>query len=266
MPELPDVERFRRTLQRGLETEIDQVTVHSATVLRGVPPRRFSGSLEGHRLQSCRRHGKHLLAQLDDGAVLDLHFGMTGELVAGVEGDPEPPATRLRFGFDDGRWLAYVAPRQLGRVAVHPAGEDPLRVHALGPDALAVDRKTLEERLGHGGKGLKSALMDQRRIAGVGNVYADEICFQARIHPATPLRALDARALDRLHRALDEVLRTACEREADRAAMPADWLLPIRDQDTADCPRCGTSLGDIRIGGRRTRFCPQCQPRGDHGG
>jgi formamidopyrimidine-DNA glycosylase len=259
MPELPDVETFRRRLAHtGLHREIGRVEVRDPTMLQGVRRDRLRRALRGHELTTTRRHGKHLFARTD-GAWLVEHFGMTGYLHRADSDEALPEHTRFVLHFRDGRSLALVDQRRLGSVGLV---DDPDRFVAdeqLGPDALAVTEAELGEILAGRRGGLKSALMDQRLIAGIGNIYSDEILFQARLHPELPAGDLDAAAHRRLHRQLRRVLRTAIDRQADPRRLPRSWLLRHRE-DGAACPRGDGKVRRLRPHGRGAFYCPACQP------
>jgi formamidopyrimidine-DNA glycosylase len=267
MPELPDVECYRRVLERhGLRREIAGVRVSERRILDGVTPKRLAEGLVGAAFAATRRHGKHLLARLDRGGWLALHFGMSGALAPFAADEDEPDYTRVRFDFEDGGHLAYISRRLLGRVGLADDADAFVRDHELGPDALALarDRGAFMARIAGTKRAVKPALMDQGLIAGIGNEYSDEILWQARIHPQARLDKLDDDALARLHRALRRVLETAVARGAGSEAfldrLPKGWLLPRRVKD-GTCPRCAKPLAIIRSGGRTAYLCPACQPK-----
>lgn len=264
MPELPDVELYRRRLERhGLHRRIEAVEVGDTRLLANITGKALSAALAGHAFEETRRHGKHLLVRLDDGHWLTLHFGMTGDLqpfAPSLEGAPD--YNQLRLDFDRGA-LAYVSRRKLGRIGLVEDAEAFLRAEALGPDALEVSEDTFLERLGGRRGGVKAALTDQSLFAGIGNLYADEILFQARLHPKTKLSALNRSERRALYHAMRKVLTAAVEAEAGSERLldrlPDDFLLPHRDAGQS-CPRCGGPLKSLQVGGRRSTFCPRCQP------
>lgn len=260
MPELPDVETFKRYLDvTALHQRIGSVEVE-ADILGRVSRRRLSSALQGGALEETHRHGKWLFAHVDDGPWLALHFGMTGWLSYAkgpLDDQADDDHVRLLLGFDDDYHLAYHCIRKLGTVELV---DDPVAfVHeeGLGPDALAVDAEAFDEALGQRG-GIKSALMRQESLAGIGNIYADEILFQARLHPGTPLRDLGSDERRALHRVMRRVLRRAIDRRADPDQLPRSWLLRHREEG-ASCPRCGGEVRHDRIAGRGTYLCPRCQ-------
>jgi formamidopyrimidine-DNA glycosylase len=266
MPELPDVELFKRYLDaHALRQRIERVQVNDARILADVPPERFAAQLEGRAFEASRRHGKHLLVQLTGDGWLTLHFGMTGGLACFRDPNDDPPYDRVRFDFAGGGHLAYVNRRMLGRVGLADDAEAFIAAEQLGPDALdpAFDLAAFEAALGGRGRELKALLMDQAVIAGIGNLYADEILFQARLHPRTRTDRLDRASRRRLFEQIRQVLETAiacgagAEQLLDR--LPQNYLLPQR-QAGRHCPRCGAALATLKSGGRTSYFCPRCQP------
>jgi formamidopyrimidine-DNA glycosylase len=229
-------------------------------MVRGITVAALKKRLEGGKFTATARHGKILFLKLDRGFWLLLHFGMTGSLDYAADTGRAPPYTRLLVRFAKGRRLAFIDPRGLGRIGLV---DDPVAFVArerLGPDALspgvglAEFRHLLAERRG----AIKPALMDQRFIAGIGNIYSDEILFQARLDPRAEARALGDAATARLHGALRRVLQTAIERKAEPERMPRSWLLPIRGKG-GSCPACGGPLRQSASGGRHGYYCPACQ-------
>lgn len=261
MPELPDVEYFSQYLDAtALHQCIAAVHVQRDDVLDDdLSSRRLVRQLKGRAFQATRRHGKHLPVELDDGGFLVLHFGMTGYLDYAMDrGDP-PAHTRLRIDFDNGYRLAYVCQRMLGHVALAEDMDAFVKARELGPDALALDKAGLRERLEPHRGMVKPVLMDQSVLAGLGNVYTDEILFHARLHPRAPIADFDDDAYTRLYRSLRHVLQRAIDAHADPERMPRTWLLPHRQPD-AECPRCSGQVQRTQVGGRSTYACPSCQP------
>lgn len=259
MPELPDVETFRRYLDAtSLHRTVDTVGLLDEGLLGDADAEDVRGALQDRELSETSRHGKYLFAHSDDSAWLVLHFGMTGRLVAFETGEA-PEHARLLLDFEDGRHLAYLNQRTFGSIDLADAPASFVERHDLGPDALELDRSAFEEALQGRRGGVKSTLMDQSVIAGIGNVYADEICFQTGVRPETRLPALDEDLLRSLHRTMRRVLRTAVDRRADPDGLPRSWLLPRR-REGAPCPRCDGEIVKTTVAGRPTYLCPSCQP------
>lgn len=262
MPELPDVEVFKEVLDRtALDRTVQGVEVHADRVLCGVSARALRSRLQGRPLRATRRHGKHLFARASRDGWLRLHFGMTGQLRFGEGGDGVPAHTRLLLRFTGGAHLAYVNVRRFGEIGWVDDIDRFIRDRGLGPDALELGLDGFREVLGGRRGAVKSTLMNQAVLAGIGNIYADEILFQAKIHPRTAMAHLDDRALGEVHRATRAVLRAAIRARVDR--FPRWFMLPHRDTDMT-CPRCGAGLVKTRLAGRATIHCPREQkpPRG----
>ncbi len=262
MPELPDVELFRRYLEAtALHRRITSVVVYHPRVVRGMALKRLQARLSQRVLQATRRHGKVLFVRLDNATWLIFHFGMSGRLHYCPPGESAPPYTRLLLRFTQGDALAYVSQRMLGKVLLAPDAEQFLQAGRLGPDALdpALDERAFQRIFGRQKGMVKPALMNQHLVAGIGNIYADEILFQARVHPARRLAQVKTPVLTALFRAMRTVLRTAIACQADVARMPCNFLLPQRHEG-GRCPRCGQPLQRLKITGRGTYLCPACQP------
>jgi formamidopyrimidine-DNA glycosylase len=263
MPELPDVENFRRYLERhGLHKKVEGIKVGSAKILKGVSGAELTRKLKGHSLQSTRRYGKHLFAAVDEGHYLGFHFGLTGRFAHFKDGEEDPKHDRLRLDFPRREHFAFVDQRLFGRVEWIDDAEEYIRNKKLGPDALSVDEKTFRERLSAKRGALKAALMDQSLFAGIGNIYSDEILFHAKLHPKTPASALDVKAIKRLHREMWRVLETAVKKGAGaedlERRLPKGWLLPHRKKG-AECPACGGKIATLKVESRTAYFCPTCQ-------
>jgi formamidopyrimidine-DNA glycosylase len=265
MPELPDVELYKRYFDaHALHQTIERVAVNDARILGKLAAGAFTARLTGNRFEATRRHGKHLLVRLRRDGWLTVHFGMTGDLVYFRNEADDPPYDRVRFDFTAGGHLAYVNRRMLGRVGLADDADAFIRDEELGPDALdpAFDLAVFEKALGGRRRDVKSVLMDQALIAGVGNLYADEILFHARLHPHTPVTSLDARQRTKLFRQLRKVLEKAiasgagAEQSLER--LPDDYLLSHRDK-LGKCPRCGGPLATLKAAGRTSYYCPRCQ-------
>lgn len=259
MPELPDVEGFRATFADHAQgRRIERVEVIDSGVLRGVEPEALSAALAGRRVRAPTRHGKWLLAPTD-GPTLMLHFGMTGDLGWFPAGAPRHRHDRVVFAVDDGE-LRYRDMRKLQGLRLAPDPDAVARELAeLGPDASTVSRRDVDGLLDARRGAIKGVLMDQRALAGLGNLLADEILWRARIHPQVPARELSPEQRRRLVDELRKVLRAAIP--AGRVPPRPRWLTGVRDDPDARCPRCGTTLRHRRVAGRGTVWCPRCQRR-----
>jgi formamidopyrimidine-DNA glycosylase len=257
MPELPDVEGFRRVLaEHGEGHTVERVEVLDEGVVHGVRPPELDRAVAGHRWRAPERHGKWLLAHTDGPTVM-LHFGMTGDLRWSPADEPRHRHDRVVFVTDGGE-LRYRDMRKLQglRLALDDGAVE-RELAELGPDASGVSRKQLDGILAERRGAVKATLVDQSAIAGLGNLLADEILWRAGIPPRTPCRELDADRRARLHREMRSVLRSSVR--AGRVPPRTSWLTGVRDDRSPHCPRCGTALRRDRVGGRSTVWCPRCQ-------
>lgn len=260
MPELPDVEGFRRALAERLPgRRVRGVRVHDAGVLRNTSTAQLRRSITGQRFAKPWRHGKWLVLPTN-GPLLLVHSGMTGRPYYATSSVQRDRHERLVLSLDRGE-LRYTDQRKLRGIWLardEAAAAD--MMGAQGPDALTVDRAAfaslLESRRGR----LKPTLTDQSVVAGLGNLLADEICWRACLHPERRSGSLTADEVAGLHRAMRAVLRSSVRH--GRVPALRGWLTAVRDRDHALCPRCGTTLKRTRIGGRATVWCPNCQPAG----
>jgi formamidopyrimidine-DNA glycosylase len=256
MPELPEVERAARRLRRAVvgRTIRDARALHFA-LERGLPAAE-AATLVGRTVTAVRQQAKHQLLVLDDGRAIHAHFRMAGDWsIAKTDGDP-PRHSRALFDLDDGTRVALVDPRALSSVRVIAAGEDPFA--AVGPDpfapsfdpafAAAIARRRIA---------VKPALLDQRVAAGVGNIYAAEALWEARIDPRVPARSLTVRQVKELAAAIREVLRRA--RGARGRYSSTGQRFNVYDREGKPCPRCHTPIARLVQAGRSTYWCPSCQ-------
>jgi formamidopyrimidine-DNA glycosylase len=262
MPEIPDVEIYKRYIDAtSLHRRVARAMVRDTRLLE-CSPSTLRRHLQGHRLTETRRHGKYLFAHLEHGPWLLLHFGMTGRPIAWEAGSEEPDFVQLRLDFDDGRHLAYRNTRKLGTLGIVDEPETTIREHDLGPDALELDLDGFRERLEGRRGALKPTLMNQTVIAGLGNVWTDEILFQARLHPETPVADLDTATERKLFKTMRRVVSEAIGFKADPDRAPPRYLLRRREPG-ARCPgRCSGEVEKITVSGRAGYYCPRCQSRG----
>jgi formamidopyrimidine-DNA glycosylase len=261
MPELPDVETFKRYLDAtSLHEQISGVDVQDRYILKGVSMDELARRLKGCRFESSRRHGKHLFVRTDRDLWLRLHFGMTGSLKYFKRKEPAPKHTRVLFLFATRHRLAFEDQRKFGEVGLLKDVDEFLQKRGLGPDALDISPGQFKEIFRKHRGALKTILLNQKLIAGVGNIYADEILFRARIHPARQVSAVKDKTIAKLFRAMRYILKKAIEAKADADLMPKSWLLARRGKGRK-CPRCRHELKSATIGGRTAWFCPHCQKR-----
>jgi len=259
MPELPDVEHARRVLaERAVGRRIELTVTTDPGVLRNAPAETLDRTLRGHRLIEPERHGKWLIVWTSGPAIV-IHFGMTGGLILGEGPQGRHRHDRVIFELDQGE-LRYRNMRKLGGLWLALDRQEITGILGpLGPDALGLGRRQFRELVARRRGWVKAALMDQRFLAGVGNLLADEALWRGRIHPARRMEELAAPERERLFDGLRTVVRTSVERFDDVPGMRG-WLMNVRGLPGAACPRCHTVLGRTVVGGRTTYFCPRCQP------
>lgn len=257
MPSLPDVEVFR--LQTGLSSlhrPVERVRAPDPEVLDGTGDRPLTRTLRDRTFEGASRHGRHLFLEVAGGGVLAVDFGPTGHPATGRVGDAHH--VRLVVSFADGGVLSLLDHDRSSRVALTSSMEEYVAAHRIGPDALTMPADRLRELVRASKDGIWETLTDETRIAGLGDVYTDEILFQARIDPRTPGRATDDHTCGKLHRTLHRVLALAVKRDADPTKVPRTWLLPHREHG-ARCPRGNGRVHQFRAGGRIGYWCPGCQ-------
>jgi formamidopyrimidine-DNA glycosylase len=256
VPELPDVEGFKRYLVRYADGRIvTGVKVHDRVLLRNRSPQTLARAVNRRKLVNARRHGKWLLVDAGESTLL-FHFGMTGLF---KWDDPPHPHDRIVLQFADGA-LAYRNMRRFGGVWLARGEREIAEVTGpLGPDAMEVGSADLEQMLHARRGGIKAALMDQRMLAGLGNLLVDEILWRSRIHPRRDARKLRPKDTAKVHRVMHDVL-VESNRRARVPPLPG-WLTGVRDTRDAKCPRCGTRLRKATVAGRTTCWCPRCQRR-----
>jgi formamidopyrimidine-DNA glycosylase len=261
MPELPEVETFKRYLDStSLHQRIANVEVRDAFVLKRVSARQLARRLKGRRFENSHRHGKHLFVRVRDELWLRLHFGMTGSLNYLNPDEVAPKTARVIFRFADNCRLAFDDQRKFGEIELIRDVDEFLQTRGLGLDALEISPSRFMAIFGKHRGAVKATLLNQQLIAGIGNLYADEILFRARMHPATDAARLSDKDLARLFHATRYVLEKAIALKSDFNRLPKSWLLTHRGKG-ARCPRCGRALKSATIGGRTAWFCPHCQKR-----
>jgi formamidopyrimidine-DNA glycosylase len=255
MPELPDVELFGRYFSHHcLGRKIQAVELRSETILRDRSKKEIEVALKGKKFLSVKRLGKYLFVEVQSSLFLVLHFGMTGFLHAFKGKNPYDMHTRALFHFVDHTHLAFVDMRLLGLITLTHSIE--AFAQQLGPDALLISQPAFRLLFKKGS--VKSVLMDQKKIAGVGNIYCDEILFFAGLSPHKEAASLTEKEINKLYGSMKHVLKKAIEANVESTRMPATWLIHARQKQTL-CPKCKAPIDHIKIGGRSTYFCPNCQ-------
>lgn len=273
MPELPEVECVRRTLEPKVKgRRVARVRTTLAKLARP-QPRVFAAGLAGSRVLGTDRHGKLLILVLNDGAYWTIHLGMTGQVIL-ADQRPEVKHIHISVSFDDGGPRLYFRdPRQFGGMTYCPdrAALEAGPLANMGPDALGIDRDVFVSRLAGRRARIKPLLLDQRVVAGIGNIYADESLHRAGIHPMSRPAELAEADLARLHGCLIETLGEALKMGGssianfvDAHGRPGAFQRVHRVYQRAGqaCPACGSEVQRMVLGGRSTHFCEHCQSRG----
>jgi len=273
VPELPEVETVRRRLAPVLEgrTLVD-VEITDPRLTRPLDPVEVARELEGERVTLVDRRGKYLIVRFESGRALLVHLRMTGSLLHGAAGQlPDDPHRRAVARLDDGSDVAYRDVRRFGTwLLLEPAEVDAYVDERVGREPLAATYKVkhLADELATRRAPVKAAILDQRTVAGVGNIYADEALWRAQIHPLTPAEALGPDEVKALHRGIRQALQAGLRRQG---ATLRDYRLPDGGTGSAQhefkvygrggepCDRCGTPIDKIRVAGRGTWYCPSCQ-------
>ncbi|MFQ5745885.1 MAG: bifunctional DNA-formamidopyrimidine glycosylase/DNA-(apurinic or apyrimidinic site) lyase [Gemmatimonadota bacterium] len=273
MPELPEVETVRRELALRLEgCRVRDVRIRKADIVLGpTPAARFARELHGRRIREVCRRGKLLLWRLDDGSVVQVQLRMTGRFAIGP---PRPPRVDFRhvaavFRFEDGTILYYDDTRRLGGFRRWSARDWAAVESRLGPEPLAPGFRAVDLRRRLTSRGpVKNALLDQKRLAGVGNIYASEALHRARIDPRRPGSSLDADEARRLHAAIRRVFREALAaagttlrdyRALNGRSGSFQRRLRVYGRAGEPCKRCGADVRRLVQAGRSTYWCPGCQ-------
>lgn len=256
MPELPEIALLGKYIEStSLNRKIIDLDFLQTGLLQS-PQKEFE-NLKGKSFTETRQLGKYLFLKATEQLWLGFHFGMTGKLEYYQNQEP-PKYTHLVIRFEDDSRLAYVCRRKLGKIYLTPGVEDFKSRHSLGKHALDINLEEFKEIL-KGKKGMiKANLTDQHEIAGIGNVYADEILFQSGVHPKTGTDELTDKEVKAMFSNLDMVLNTAINNDGERSELPSDFLSPHR-KEGKECPKCKGKVKKITVSGRSTYFCPSCQ-------
>jgi formamidopyrimidine-DNA glycosylase len=273
MPELPEVETIRTGLAPLLEgRRLERVAILDPRLTRPEDPAEVASRLEDERVVRVARRGKYVVVRFESGRSLLVHLRMTGTLLTGRNGNlPEDPYVRAVLSLDNGSDVLYRDVRRFGTwLLLEPEELAPYLELRLGEEPLGREFTAahLARRLANRRAPIKAALLDQRTVAGMGNIYADEAMWRARIDPRRPAGELSAADTTRLHRAIRDALRLGIRRQGAtlsdyrtatgaRGRMQREFQVYGRAGEP--CPRCGTLIAKTRTAGRGTSFCPSCQ-------
>jgi len=268
LPELPEVETIRSQLAPRLEGRtLARVEILDPRLTRPYDLFEVAEELEGDRILAVERRGKYLLLRLESGIGLLVHLRMTGAF----HWDPVSHE-RAVLELEDGARLVYRDVRRFGTwLVLEDAEIEPYLAMKNGPEPLGprFTGRWLAEQLARRKAPLKAVLLDQRVVAGLGNIYADEALWRARLDPLTPANEIGAAQVVRLVRAIRAALRTGIARQGstlrdyaspDGASGSMQEEFRVYGRDGEPCPRCRTTITKTRVGGRGTWFCPRCQP------
>lgn len=261
MPELPENEAQRLTLEREcLNRTIVSVEPGDDVTHIELPGDNERARLVGHQFTETRRHGKNIFAGSKTDPWMTVHLGMTGWLIPFDAPDDPPDHTKLLITFEGDRRLAFRCPRKLGHVRVIDDPGEYIVAENIGPDALAIGPKEFAETFGTTRSAIKSALMKQDKMAGIGNLWSDELLYQVGLHPEVRADELSEDCLSELHDTMGRMLKKGVAVEADYSRLPDGWLIPNRKKSD-ECPRCGGTIISAKVGGRTAYFCDKHQKK-----
>jgi len=279
MPELPEIETIKNDLApQVIEKIINGVTFSSdpkIRILRRFPSiPRFIQEIQGSKIQSLRRRAKYLIFDLSPPKTLIMHLGMSGQLVINHPNDDYQPFIQAIFHLSNGKELRFIDPRKFGEIFLQLPNQTAniLNIDRLGPEPLEPEFTLdyLTQVLQNSKQKIKTLLMDQKKIAGIGNIYSDEILFQAKIHPARIASNLNPKEINQLYHSIKKILRAAINNRGTTAAdqrFRDGWgnigkfqkKLKVYQRKGKPCYCCQTLIVTLQIGGRNASFCPYCQ-------
>jgi formamidopyrimidine-DNA glycosylase len=262
VPELPEVESFTRYFARhALDQKITRVDVRDERILGEIRADAFARRLKGRSFLGVRRHGKHFFAETSaKDTWLHLHFGMSGDLAYYRGRAEEPRFARVVFDFAGGAHLAFEDMRLFGVAELVSSPEAFIADRGLGPDPIdpAFTFARFAELLDGRRGAIKSLLMSQEMIAGLGNLWVDETLYIASIHPRRAVDRLTKKEIRAIYDAMRKLLRDVIARHERGASVPPKWLYHLRETD-ARCARCGGEIRRMVVFGRTTYFCAKHQ-------
>ncbi|NVD44198.1 DNA-formamidopyrimidine glycosylase family protein [Qipengyuania atrilutea] len=255
MPELPESDQARRVIEEQcLNRTIESAELGSDTGYIDLPGDNERGRLIGRQFTETTRHGKYIFAGSKTGPWIVVHLGMSGKLVAFDAPDDPPDYTKFLIAFEGDRRLAFRCPRKLGSLTVIDDPESFIADKKLGPDALKITCEEFTEAIGSSRGAVKSALISQTKLAGVGNLWSDEVLYRTGILPDRDGTDLSEAKLAEMHGALQDILRQVLKVHAVYSELPNDWLIHGR-KIGADCSLCSGSIVKQTIGGRSAYHC-----------
>ncbi len=261
MPELPDVEVFKKAADKSIGSKVENIVVKDEKFI-DASKNSLGRHIKNQKIKKTLRRGKYLFIVLDNKYALALHFGMTGYLSHDTTDSETPSYAKCIFELRNNHQLSYVSKRKLGKVEITDDIEKYIEEQDLGPDALDISKSDFLSKMNESKASIKSFFMDQSILCGIGNVYADEILFHACIHPAQKAHKLTEKQGEELYKQMGRVLKIAIKKQADVSRMPDDFLLPKR-KEGEKCPQGKGKIKKIKISGRTGYYCPDCQKKND---
>ncbi len=259
MPELPDVEIYKKTADKSIGRKVDDILVKDEKFI-DASKNSLGKYIKSKEIKKTLRKGKYLFVEMDNKYALALHFGMTGDLQYTKTDSKSPSYAKCILELSNDHKLIYISKRKLGKVELTNDIEEYIKKQDLGPDALDISQTEFLSKMNKSRATIKSFFMDQSTMCGVGNVYADEILFHACIHPGEKANKLSEKQGKELYKQMGRVLKTAIKKEADVSRMPDDFLLPKR-KEGEKCPKGKGRIKKIKISGRTGYYCPDCQKK-----
>lgn len=275
MPELPEVEIVARSLREVVSgRKIVGGSLYRKLLAPAISPLRFGRLMRGRTIEDIGRRGKHILVGLSGERTLIVHLRMSGRFILLRSEDENPPFTHAEFRFDDDERLVFQDQRHFGYMNLVKSAElgQAKEIAKLAPEPFSEEfsREYLSRVLGSTARPLKDILLDQTKVCGLGNIYAAESMFIARLHPAIPAKEVSSVKTGRLHRAIIDVLSESIEVGMQERLDPGNienryfngssgsgWM--VYDREGGACDRCGKAIRRIRQSGRSTYYCPRCQ-------
>jgi formamidopyrimidine-DNA glycosylase len=257
MPELPEVAYQKKYVDAtALHKEVVKIDFGAKKLFQS-PQKEFEDAILNEKISGTQQLGKYLLLKITSEKELVLHFGMSGKMEF-YQHDEVPKHAQLTLFFEDDSRLSFVCPRKFGKIYLAEGIEDFQKKHSLGNHALDVKEEEFMDLLQDKKGSIKSALTDQHLIAGIGNLYADEILFQCKIHPKTSTAKLSEKEKKSLFEKMEKILKKVIKSKTEDSKLPESYLTRHR-KEGADCPDCKGKVEMIKISGRSTYFCPDCQ-------
>lgn len=257
MPELPEIAGYKAYVDAtALNKEIAEIHF-SETKLLQASGADFKKALLKKQFTGTKQLGKYLFLETNGEKCLVFHFGMTGKFEY-YQHEENPTYSQMIIIFKDASRLAFLCRRKLGKIFLAESVDDFRKEQGLGKHVLDLNGKEFEEIFQKKKGSIKTAITDQHLIAGIGNVYADEILFQSNMHPKTKTEKLSEKERKKLFEEINSVLKTAIKLEGNRAEFPSHYLIPHREKG-GKCPVCSGEIEMIKVSGRSTFFCPKCQ-------